>query len=211
MLNQKRKATCRRFFLAAIILIAGTTIKAQYVQPERDDTVRLMAKAPFDTVFAKSALAKGTGSIKGVAFMRTKNGYGMKVGKPIYAAQSKVLLFPVTPYLLEFLELKKKENPKKLKFAYLSNQAWYYRLEAITNSNGEFTFPDMKPGKYYLECLLSYSTSHSYDRYTGTGYNNYGGSTNYYTREYYNRGHNELLSKFVDITEEGQTLEIKLK
>ncbi|RXK81494.1 hypothetical protein ESB13_21260 [Filimonas effusa] len=197
--------------MVVLAVITGLSSKAQYVQPERDDTVRLMAKTPFDTSYARAALAKGTGTIKGVAFQRTKNGYGMKVGKPIYARNSKILLFPVTPYFLEFLELKKKENPKKLKFAYLSKEAWFFRLEAISNSAGEFTFPDMKPGKYYLECVLNWSTTGSYNRYTGTGYNNYGGSTNYYTREYYTRSHSDLLSKFVEITEEGQVLEIKLK
>lgn len=211
MSKQKLTEKISRIFIIALVVLAGAKAKAQYVQPERDDTVRLMAKAHFDTTYARAALQKGTGTIKGVAFMRTKNGYGMKVGKPIYAKNSKILLFPVTPYFLEFLELKKKANPKKLKFAYLSPEAWYFRLEAITNSTGEFTFPEMKPGKYYLECVLNWSTTGSYDRYTGSGYNNYGGTTNYYSREYYTRGHSELLSKIVEITEVGQVLEVKLK
>lgn len=186
---------------------------AQYVQPERDDTIRLMAKVPFDTMQAKKALSLGKSTIKGVAFTRPESqslGFGIKAGKKIYANKIKVVLFPVTPYLLEFLDLKKKENLKKLKFAYLSNEAYRFRLEAITNSDGEFTFPEMKPGKYYLEGVLKWSQDGYYNRYNGSAYNGYG-TTNYYSREYYNVGHADLLTKIVEITEEGQILEVKLK
>lgn len=186
--------------------------QAQYVQPERDDTIRLMAKAPFDTVAARAALAKGTGAIKGVAFIHpVKQGFGIKTGKKIYAYKAKVLLFPVTPYLLEYLDLKKKANPAKKKFAYLSHEAWYYRLEAITNSDGEFTFPDMKPGRYYLETIVNWQQSGTYNQYSGSGYNNYGGQTDYYTRQNYTNNYADLVTKIVEIEKDGQVLEVKLK
>jgi len=38
---------------------------------------------------------------------------------------------------VNFLDLKKKEKPRKLKYAFLSKEAISYRLEAITNSSGE--------------------------------------------------------------------------
>lgn len=196
--------------IAVMIVLPYSFVRGQYVQAERDDTVRIYAKTPFDTARARVALARGTGTIKGVAFTRPKNGYGMKVGKAIYAAKTKILLMPVTPYLLEYLDLKKKENHKKLKYVYISPDAWRFRLEAITNSDGEFTFPEMKPGKYYLESVVNWSTTGSYDRYTGSGSNGYA-TTNYYTREYYSKGHADLVSKFVEITKENEILEIKLK
>lgn len=201
----------KQICLACVLMIITISVRAQYVQPERDDTIRMMPKTPFDTLQARFALKRGTGTIKGVAFVRPNDniGFHIKTGK-LLANKMRVTLFPVTPYLLEFLELKKKENPKKLKFAYISPQALYYRLEAITNSTGEFTFPEMKPGKYYLEGVMNWSTSGYYNKYNGSAYNGYG-TTNYYTRESYTNGHSDLLTKFVEITKEGQVVEIKLK
>jgi hypothetical protein len=200
-------------FVALVALVCiSLSSKAQYVQPERDDTVRLMPKAPFDTLEVRKTLAKGTSTIKGVAFIRpVSQGFGIKTGKKIFAYKTRVLLFPVTPYLLEYLDLKKKANPKKLKFAYLSHQAWYYHLEAITNSTGEFTFPDMKPGKYYVEAVLNWQQSGTYNQYNGSGYNNYGGQTDYYSRQNYVNNYADLLYKFVEVEKDGETVEVKLK
>lgn len=195
--------------LLLMLLLCGIG-KAQYVQPERDDTVRLYAKTPFDTTAARNALAIGTGTIKGVAFTRPEKKFYGKTGKKILANKIKVILFPVTPYLLEYLDVKKKENPKKLKFAYIHPDAWRFRLEAVTNSDGEFTFPKMKPGKYYLQGVLNWYSSGYYNRYSGSAYNGYG-TTNYYTREQYTTDHADLLEKFVEIEKEGEVLEIKLK
>lgn len=52
------------------IIVFCLSSQAQYVEPERDDTIRLYAKSTFDTTVAANALAKGTGTIKGVAFTR---------------------------------------------------------------------------------------------------------------------------------------------
>lgn len=196
-----------------VISVIPKGLKAQYVQPERDDTVRMFAKTPFDTLQARQALARGKSTIKGVAFIHPDNkiGFNIKTGKRVYANKMRVVLYPVTPYLLEYLKLKDKENPKKLKFAYLSPQAYYFRLEAITNSTGEFTFPEMKPGKYYLEAVLNWNSYGTYDKYNGSGYNSYGGTTNYYTRENYTTGHADLLTKFVEVSKDNEVVEIKLK
>ncbi|GGH79198.1 hypothetical protein HNQ91_005154 [Filimonas zeae] len=196
--------------LLLLMLLTGGIGKAQYVQAERDDTVRLYAKTPFDTVAARQALAEGNGTIKGVAFTRpNKTIYG-RTGKKLLANKIKIILFPVTPYLLEYLDLKKKENPKKLKFAYINPAAWRFRLEAITNSDGEFTFPKMKPGKYYIQGVLNWYTSGYYNRYSGSANNGYG-TTNYYTREHYTTDHADLLEKFIEVEKDGQVLEVKLK
>ena len=186
--------------------------KSQYVQPERDDTVRVYAKTPFDTAAAKIALARGTGTIKGVAFTKPKTGFSYKApfANKIYANKITVLLFPVTPYLLEYLEVKKKENPKKLKFAYIDPYALRYHLEAVTNSTGEFTFPEMKPGKYYLEAILPWKQSGTYNQYTGSGYDGYG-RIDYYTPQNYSVAHYDKLTKFVDVEKDGEVVEIKLK
>ncbi|HTN38364.1 MAG TPA: carboxypeptidase-like regulatory domain-containing protein [Arachidicoccus sp.] len=199
--------------VAAGLMFSSFSSNGQYVQAERDDTIRLYASTPFDSTVAIRALARGNSSIKGVAFTKpkTKFGYKAPLSKRIYANKIKIMLFPVTPYLLEYLELRKKENPKKLKFVYINPAASYYRYEAITNSVGEFTFPNLKPGRYYLEGILPWSQTSSYNQYTGSGYNGYGGVTDYYDRKYYNVAHYDKIAEFVEIQSEGQTVNIKLR
>lgn len=188
--------------------------KAQYVQPEKTiDTIKLMPKATFNIAEAKSALAPGKATIKGVAFtkIKTKLGYNAPFAPRIYANKIKVLLFPVTPYLLEYLDLRKQANYKKLKFAYMSNEAWNIHYYAITNSEGQFTFPNLKPGKYYVEGLLNWSSTASYNQYSGTGYGSYGGRIDYYDTKYYNVEHADLLNTIVEIKDTNEVLDMKLK
>lgn len=203
-----------RLYWNLLLLVAfALPARAQYVQAERDDTIRMLCKTPFDSLAARRQLAEGTGTIKGVAFTRPDNysmGFKIKQGRKIYANKIKVILFPVTPYITEYLSLKDKENPRKLRFAYIDPVAWRYRLEAITNTDGEFTFPKMKPGKYYLEGILNWSSGAYYDRYTGSGYSGYN-TTNYYNREYYNVNHAEKLEKYVEVKEDGEIVDVKLK
>ncbi|MEO8254077.1 MAG: carboxypeptidase-like regulatory domain-containing protein [Flavobacterium sp.] len=199
-------------FIIALISAVSNRASAQYVQPERNDTIYLMPKSPFDSTTAKKALAKGKGTIKGVAFIRPNNniGFNIKTGKKVLANKIKVTLFPMTPYFQEFLSLKKKENRKKLKFAFLSNEAVKYRLEAITNSSGEFSFPEMKPGRYYLEAILNWTESGTYQKYTGSGYNNYGGRADYYANQNYTNSNSDLITKIVEIKADGEVINVKL-
>ena len=206
-------------FVFCILTFCTVKLKAQYVQPERDDTIRLYAKTPFEVSAAKKALDKGTATVKGVAFTR-KAGYmggfafgltGLKSGEKIVANKIIIYLFPVTPYLIDYLSVKKKENPKKLKFAFIDPNAWYYKLTALTNSAGEFTFPHMKPGKYYLEAVLPWDEQKSYNEFKGTAYGSYGTSADYYERKYYIQSHYDKLTKFIEIKTDGEILEVKLK
>nr|WP_262903516.1 carboxypeptidase-like regulatory domain-containing protein [Niabella beijingensis] len=122
-----------------------------------------------------------------------------------------VTLFPVTPYFLDFLELKKKkQNLQKLRYVYLSNEAYQFRLTAITNSNGEFTFPNMKPGRYYLETTVGQVVSGTVDVYAGHANTNYG-NVNYYQQKNYSNDYYDLATKFVEIQKDGEVVEIKLK
>ncbi|MFD2034041.1 carboxypeptidase-like regulatory domain-containing protein [Belliella marina] len=203
--------------LMTCFLITTTSMYAQYVEPERDDTLRVYVKIPFDTISARNALAEGNITIKGEAFTRPPGymgeqlGFGIKAGKKIKANKITVYLYPVTPYLVEYLKQKKKENPKKLKFVYIDPNALRYRLTAVTNSDGEFTFPKMKPGEYYLEAILPWSQSGYQNVYTGSGYGSYGGRVDYYDRQQYVQSHHDMLSKFIKIVDNEKVVEVKLK
>ncbi len=213
----------KTFYYFIFSIMISTIAHAQYVEPEKADKEAAKRKASeivtfpktkFDSVQAKNMLAIGKGKITGVAFTRQKNGYGMKVGQKVLANKISIQLFPVTPYFEEYYALwkdKSKNNPKKNKYVYMSNDAYRYRLEAVSNSSGEFTFPDMKPGKYYLWSSMGYTMSYGYNKYTGSGYNNYGGVTDYYTPSYYSKDYSEFLEAFVEVKSDGEIVEIKLK
>jgi hypothetical protein len=195
-----------------LVIAAVIPLTAQYKEPERKDKKEVFyPKVAFDSLLAKKMLAKGTATIKGVAFTKAKNNVGIKSGRRIFANQIKVVLLPVTPYFNEWFELRKeKESLRKRRYVYLSNAAYRYRLEAITNSNGEFTFPEMKPGKYFLQGFLGYTKYGYYNEYTGTGYNSYGGQTNYYQQKQYSVDHEDRIEEFVEVKENGEVVKVRL-
>lgn len=205
----------KMILLAAVMVFAATApsdSQAQYKEPEKTDKVDVYyPEVAFDSLQAKNMLTKGTATIKGVAYTKAKNNMGFKAGARIYANQIKVVLLPVTPYFEAWYKLRKeKENLKKRRYVYLSDVSYRYRLEAITNSNGEFTFPDMKPGKYFLQGFLGWTHSGYYNEYTGTGYDSYGGRTNYYQQKKYSVDHNDRIEEFVEVKEDGKIIKVRL-
>ncbi|WP_443947498.1 carboxypeptidase-like regulatory domain-containing protein [Pedobacter sp. AW1-32] len=203
------------FLTAAILALSFSSVRAQYVEPEEKEKVtNLFPEVPFDSLGAKKMLARGTGTISGVAFTKpkTKLGYKAPLASRIYANKIKIVLLPVTPYFEAWYKLRDdKENKRKKIFVYMTPQAFKYRLEAITNSNGKFTFPEMKPGKYFLQGFLGWTSSGTYNEYTGSGYNNYGGRTDYYQQKGYSVSHEDRLETFVEVKSDGEVVNIKLK
>lgn len=212
----------KKIFIILLFLNTYLSISAQYVEPEKADKEAAKRKASevitmptikFDSLLAKNMLAFGKGKIIGEAFTRQKNNYGMKILAKVPAHKVKIRLYPVTPYFKEYYELwkdKSKHNPKKNRFVYMDNNAYRYRLEAITNSNGEFTFPDMKPGKYYMWAMMDYSLDYNYNKYTGSGYDK-SGRIDYYTPSSYSKDFNEFLETFVEVKNDGEVVKVKLK
>jgi len=208
----------------SLFLFFTSLLNAQYVEPEKEEKQALLRKQTekiiyphqrFDSIAAKNMLAIGKGKITGVAFTRARENknFGMKTGPKIYADKLKIMLFPVTPYFNEYYALwkdKSKHNPKKNTFVQMVPDAYRYRLEAITNSSGEFTFPDMKPGKYYIFSTLDYYTTHRGNQYTGSGYDNYG-RIDYYQPYTYQKYDSEFLELFVEVKQDGEVVNVKLK
>ncbi|KQN28648.1 hypothetical protein ASE92_19735 [Pedobacter sp. Leaf41] len=205
------------------LIVSCNCIRAQYVEPEKAEKEAIKRKATeiitypsikFDSVQTRNALTEGKGKITGVAFTRPRGTYGANnPPKKILAGKVKIQLFPVTPYFEEYYKLwkdKSKNNPKNNKYVYMADRAFRLRLEAITNSSGEFTFPNMKPGKYYLFANVNYDLSYNDKEYTGSGYNAYG-KTDYYKQNAYAKNYNDFLETFVEVKTDGETVNIKLK
>ena len=135
-------------------------------------------------------------------FTKARDEFGIKSlsGPRIKANHVVVTLFPLTPYYEEWYNLMKKErNLKKNKIVYMSNAAFRYRLTCETNERGEFTFPNMLPGKYILYGTLPWVMNGSYNQYTGSSYDSYGDQTDYYQKQSYAINHNDILMDIIEI------------
>ena len=113
----------------------------------------------FDIKLATEMLNDGRSEIKGVAYYENRTPIGIKVGETIYARIGIVVsLYPVTTYLEEYLALKKKNKQFK-RIATISALASCYRIETkVYSLKGEFVFKGLKPGKYYLESIVHFTS-----------------------------------------------------
>ncbi len=174
-------------------------------------------QAFFDKKMAREMLSFGNSTIEGVASTKQKNNWGIKplLGQKHYAPKGTVvMLFPVTPYFEEFYNMRKKYENKKTT-VYMSEDAFKYKLEALTDDYGRFKFEKLKPGKYYLETIVNFTATASYQQQTGTSdaYNGYGGylySTPIYQTFFYGYSAGNRESKFVEIKQDGELKEISL-
>ncbi|RAV28696.1 peptidase associated/transthyretin-like domain-containing protein [Sinomicrobium soli] len=204
-------------FLFIVFLFTGmVNTNAQYKQGEyqKHPLQKIFPEQRFDSVAARHSLGQGTATVKGVAFTKPKNNLGFKapLANRIFANHITVELFPYTPYFEEWYELKKKkENVKRNKIVYMDSIAYQYRLYCETNSRGEFTFPKMKPGKYIIMGTLPWTSSGSYDQYTGSGYGSYGGRVDYYERQHYTVSHSDFLIRIIEVEPGEEVVKVKLK
>lgn len=202
------RTTMKKICFAVLTgIIAAATANAQYTQPDnfKSSIEDVFPTQVFDSVAARNALARGTATLNGVLVTR-KTGVGDGF-KTIY-------LFPATPYFKEWYDLKRKGvrvSRGIIKVAAMDSIAARYGYWCKANIEGEFSFPNLRPGKYILLVTVNRATVCTYDRYQGSGYNNYGGQTDYYSRERYSTSFKEDLVKEVEIPANEQTVYIKWK
>ncbi|ADV48486.1 hypothetical protein Celal_1171 [Cellulophaga algicola DSM 14237] len=168
----------------------------------------------FDEKDASSKLTEGSGTITGSAFTFETNQAAAGREKHKAKEKTKVILFPVTEYLIEVSKLQKVLGAAGR--VIMTEKAFSYRLEAETDQNGNFTFYKMRPGKYYIQCNLEF-VGHAVGQqevgrtnyYNGYGY--YAGSSAIYEAYNYSYNASHVLVKFVEIKEDGEVIEAKLK
>lgn len=170
----------------------------------------LFPQAFFDKKQAQELLEYGNTSLEGVA-----SALNASATMRYTAAEGTVImLFPVTPYFEEWYKLRKKMERKKIQVL-MSEEAFKYRIETLTDADGRFKFEKLKPGKYYLETIINFTSTGSYDQQTGTrtGLNGYGQpmySAPVYETFFYNYADSRRKWKFVEIKKDGTALKIKL-
>lgn len=163
----------------------------------------------FNKKIAENALNKGNSRIRGTAFVNTG---GLIMQNKQYAKnKTVVMLFPVTDYFQEWYELKKS---KKNAHVMMLPEAFAYHLETTTDEYGNFEFPQMKPGKYYLESTVDYVGVGKGSERIGTvisSWYGYTSTTPVYENYYYNYDAQKKVNQLVEITEDGQLIDVKLR
>ena len=160
----------------------------------------------FDKNQAYSQLTEGRSVITGVAYVSERSKLGMRVllGNKHIASNEKVMLFPVNAYFDEWHRLRK-AHPKAR--VYMSDEAYKYRLETTTDSYGNFTFNNVKPGKYFLMSQAGWIESG-----IATTYDGYNAATNteYYSQGYYSVDYSKSVEDFVEVKFDGEIVKMKL-
>jgi hypothetical protein len=169
----------------------------------------------FNKKVADSMLTKGTSTIEGIAYTRAKANSSILWKQKQYAGSGVVItLIPCTEYFNTWYNLKKQYNSNSTSI-FMSAEAFSYHLETTTDSYSRFKFENMRPGKYYLEAVIPYTTKVNYKQQTGStdyfnGYGGYMGSSPTYGSFFYYSQNTNRESTFVEITREGQLAEVKL-
>jgi hypothetical protein len=180
-------------------------------QAKKDQITVIHPSTYFDSIAAKKALAYGNTTIEGVAYTKPRTQWGNKapLASRIYAANTTVILFPATPYIEEWFQLRNKKEDKRT-HVYMSNEAYKYRIVEKTDAYGRFKFEKMKPGRYFIQCIMGYAETKSRQVYQGTAYGSYG-NADYYTKKYYTVSKYDRLEEFITIKEGDTKVEVKLK
>lgn len=144
------------FAFFAALLIVPTSVIAQ--KPSGLKVVT--PQAPFDFKVAADMINIGKSSIKGKAFFETRAGIiRRKIEDDTYARPGSIItLYPVTPYMAEFLELRKRDKRGK-QMASVSREVHSFRLETkVYTQTGDFAFFGLQPGKYFISTYVNYTS-----------------------------------------------------
>jgi len=194
------------FLLIFCVLCCEGFVSAQ------EQPVPVFPASSFNKDQASDMLNNGTAMLRGVVAKKKKNPDNTYLGIV-------VTLFPCTAYFNEWYELNKK-NKKGKTLAMMSPEAYSYRiLTKASDKDGAFEFRNLKPGKYYLQTMVRQGKMHEMWNQVGTsmsvGYNIYGQAVTSYSRPIYEDFKlfyetNDLVKTFVEVTSEGQIINVKL-
>ena len=160
---------------------------------------------------------------------------GEKVGSKKTAVKGTIVtLFPLTPYFEEYLKMRNKSgnsydisklNPfKKREVPMISEEAYEYKLTTrVADDKGNFTFNNLKPGRYLIESVVEYIKTGTASEQVGTTtqtqtimQGNTPIGTNTYeipVYRYYKVSWTERVYVYeaVDVAQDGSTVKVDLK
>ena len=91
---------------------------------------------------------KGTASIIGQAFLKTRG------GEVRYGAGDTIFLFPSTPYTREMQHFTHHEITNRVTIENVDKRWRDYIKKITADGSGNFEFSDIPAGEYFLECAL---------------------------------------------------------
>jgi UDP-N-acetylmuramyl pentapeptide phosphotransferase/UDP-N-acetylglucosamine-1-phosphate transferase len=144
-------------FLQKYITVALSFLFAVNLVKAQKPIQVMMPAGKFDDSLASKMLNGGTAIVKGIVYYEGRTLIGIKSEATVYApVGSVVALYPLTPYIDEYLKLKSKNKEGK-RMAAISRQAASYRIESkVFSDKGEFAIQGLRPGKYYIESLVNF-------------------------------------------------------
>ncbi|WP_310377958.1 carboxypeptidase-like regulatory domain-containing protein [Flavobacterium sp.] len=200
----KNKKNITLILVLSFFLIKCSPLSNADRLANKNEQVILYPDSPFNVEKTKSQIAKGKSTIRGILYQKV-NKMQLAGGKT-FGKNIKVTLFPVNEYFMEWYNLREKKETKTTT-VYMSNDAFSLRIEVTTDEYGRFTFSEMKPGKYFLQAFMK--TTSNYKRDVEVGTNSYG--TVFYQKQHQRVINNHRVEQFIDIEEDGKTVEINLK
>ncbi|MDP9962133.1 hypothetical protein [Chryseobacterium lathyri] len=178
----------------------------------QEGPIPVFPASSFNKDQADNMLNNGTAILQGVVAKKKKNPDNTYLGIV-------VTLFPCTSYFDEWYELNKK-NKKGKTLAMMSPEAYSYRIVTkASDKDGTFGFRNLRPGRYYLQTMVRQGKMQEMWNQIGTsmsvGYNIYGQAVTSYSRPIYEDFKlfyetQDLVKTLVEITSEGQTVNVKL-
>jgi hypothetical protein len=211
---------------ASILALVSSPVNAQSVlkqmnkQQQLDTVQYIYPKIEFAEISTKNAVALGNSTINGVLFYRvTNDGLDAAVLSPIKptpVTAHKVFLYPYTPYLMEYVNLSKKQSrsqdPQKRKVM-ADERLFKYAYYTETDDYGRFTFGKMKPGKYFLSAEKQINGYYYVNVATGrtvSDFNPYYGQVGvtHYENQRQNWNAIAILEKVIEIKEDGKIVEV---
>lgn len=153
----------------------------QRAQQDANNFITL--KQQFDEETTRKALENGNITINGVLYSQADaRGYDAliftKKNPILLAKKQKIYLYPITPYAIEYINLFKKnrnDNNEQIRPIRVDQRFVDYSIYAITDEYGRFSFPNMKPGRYFLHAEsdlrgeTNVDVETGYTKYTGGG------------------------------------------
>lgn len=166
----------------------------------------LFPMAEFDANLAANAIKEGSSTIIGKACSYKKEGLVQVFGRKRFDASNvKIILYPVTPYLEKWYQLREKKEDKKTA-VFANRESAKYALVTKTNGKGEFVFSQVKPGKYFVQIMFNFTEVQTKSVIVASD-----ATTDYYELRDFYTDYNDRLEQFVEITKDGESKKITVK
>lgn len=135
--------------VTAFLFGSATAAHAEVIQPNQS----LAVKVPFDTDEAERLLEPGPSTFKGRLETTFKKGLATKT-QHFYGARQQITLLPMTSYLQAWDKKFGKDPLTGVTF--IDNYVVPYSARTISDKDGNFEFPGLKPGKYLMLAEIPY-------------------------------------------------------